>query len=229
MKTSARLLFACLALLLAPLTALAAGPGTPPTYTDEASFLSQIVAGTAVEEDFNDLTLGFTYTSPQTGRTVAPYSYDVSTSQGLFLAEGDPVPKDVWLTTTLPNTVITFASLSNNGDPVEAFGGQFFALDASGNFSSQQVTASINGGEYQLTKTPTSIADSFFGWIIGAGPGGTGGISSVSISIGTAPNSYVATNSVTFAVPEPSTYALLGFAVTTGGLCRIRRRLKVAA
>jgi len=228
MKTSARLLFACFALLLAPLTALAAGPGTPPTYTDEASFLSQIVAGTAVEGDFNDLTLGTFYASPQTGRTVAPYSYDVSTSSGSFFTEGDPVPKNVWLTTVNPNTVVTFASLSNNGDPVEAFGGQFFALDASGNFSPQQVTASINGGAYQLTKTPTSIADSFFGWIIGAS-GGTGGISSVSISIGATPNTYMATNSVTFAVPEPSTYALLGLAVTTGGLCRIRRRLKVAA
>lgn len=190
------------------------------TYTDKASFLSEIVASTVAEGDFNDLTVGNTYTNAQMqNRTVGPYSYDVSVATGGFFTEGTETPLDVFLTTSNQNTVMTFASLSNGLDPVEAFGGQFFALDSSGNFSPQQVTASINGGAFEITKTPSSVADSFFGWVVGPS-----GISSVEISIGAALNTTVATNSVTFAVPEPSTYALVAMAATTGGICQLRRR-----
>lgn len=227
MKTSARLLFACLALLLAPLTALAAN-----TFTDRTSFLSEIVAGTVVDGNFNDLNIGNFYTSPLPARTVAPYSYVASTGDGsVFIPAGTTTPvTDVWLTSGNDNTIINFA-IQNQGNPVEAFGGQFFAIDATtGLFASREVTVSINGGAFTISKTPTSIADSFFGFIVGTDPTGTtGGISSVQMTVGATANTKVGTNSVTFAVPEPSTYALLGFAVTTGGLCRIRRRLKIAA
>jgi len=232
MKTPAcfRLFVASLALVLAPLTAIAAGPGTPPTYTDEASFLSQIVAGTAVDGDFNDLTQGFVLSSPLATRTVGAYAYDASTGDGSsFFIEGTNPPLDTYLSTVNTNTSINFA-VSTGGNPVEAFGGQFFALDNSGNFVAREVTVTANGGALSITKTPASIADSFFGFIVGTDATGTsGGITTIEVSIGSTANTFAASNSVTFAVPEPSTYALLAMAATTGGLCQLRRRRKLAA
>jgi hypothetical protein len=80
----------------------------------------------------------------------------------------------------------------------------------------------VNNGEAPLTATATS-ATNFFGWVTG------GNITSVEVTIGSTANRFATVNDVTFAVPEPSTYALLGVAVSTGGICQIRRRRKASA
>ena len=77
-----------------------------------------------------------------------------------------------------------------------------------------------------MTSADVTAASNFFGWVVSDAAAASTGITSVQISMTSAASQpSVGVSSVAFAVPEPSTYALLGLAVTTGGLCRIRRRL----
>lgn len=221
-SSTRRLSTAALALLLAVMSALSTQAATYQTYTDRTAFLNNVFLPVSVD-DFDDLTPGNTFVSPET-RTVAPYSYDLVASGGLF-SRGTNTPADTWMSTAADNTALSFASIASTDGDVNAIGGYFFVTDSSGllAITGTPITVTVNGDASTALTSSTATETNFFGWVT------LGNITSLEITIGSATNRYVAVNDVTFAVPEPSTYALLGFAVSTGGLYRLRRRLMAKA
>lgn len=220
MKTSvtSRLIVACLAVMLALASALSTQAATYATYTDRTDFLANVFLPESVDT-FDDLNRGLLLTSPLS-RTVAPYSYDLTASGGLF-TNGTNTPVDTWISTASSNTVLTFTTLASTDGPVNAIGAYFFVVDNDGNVTAEPITVTVNGGDAPLT-TSTASATNFFGWVTLAD------ITSVEVTIGSTANRFATVNDVTFAVPEPSTYALLGLAIATGGVCQLRRRKVVA-
>lgn len=216
MKTPAcfRLFVATLALLLTLPSALSTQAATYQTYTDRNDFLANVFLPESVDT-FDDLNRGQLLTSPLS-RTVAPYSYDVTATGGLF-TNGTNTPPDTWISTATQNSVLTLATLASTEGPVNAIGAYFFVVDNDGNVTAEPITVTVNGGDAPLT-TSTASATNFFGWVTLAD------ITSVEVTIGSTANRFATVNDVTFAVPEPSTYALLAMAATTGGICQLRRR-----
>ncbi len=218
-RTAHRLTVACIALLLAITSALSTQAATYQTYTDRNDFLANVFLPVSVDT-FDDLNRGILIFSPE-ARTVAPYSYSLTATGGMF-TNGTNTPADTWISTATQNTVLSFASVASTDGDVNALGAYFFVVDNDGNVAAETITVTVNNGEAPLTTTATS-ATNFFGWVT------LGNITSVEVTIGSTANRFATVNDVTFAVPEPSTYALLGVAVSTGGICQIRRRRKASA
>lgn len=220
MKSLARLTVAALALLLSITDGLSAkaSPFAIYTYTDRDTFLAETFAPVVVDT-FNDLPRG-SIVFNNTVRTVTPYSYTLNATGGLATV-GPFVGGDTWMTTINSNTVMSLVNIASTfSDPgVNAIGAYFFVTDSNGiSAVNETITVTINGGKAPLTSS-TASATNFFGWKTYED------ITSVEITVGATANRFATMNDVTFAVPEPSTYAMLGLAITTGGLCRIRRRV----
>jgi hypothetical protein len=172
-------------------------------YTSPAAFLSHVAAG-AYTESFDGL-------SDTTGSfSSGAFAYTLSSSGGLY-ASGD------FVGTNLPDFALTITFTSGN---VTALGANFFATDFSDAFQAVPMTLTLSDGTV-VVFTPSAAA-SYRGFtsdttiaslVIGA-PGVSlySGLDNltVGIAIGAVP-----------AVPEPTTWALMGLALA--GVVAARR------
>lgn len=196
-------------------------------YTNQSEFLTAVTGKPSFNENYasispwgtrldtnnfnftNGSSFGFTANIPG----VAPvFSFWGDTFGAVrALSTGDPV-----------TDVFVFTNFSLN---TFAFGGYFFPSDGAGGVvSGGSVTLTTLFSDLTTTNLTTNrgsanLNDWFFGWVTEE-PGTP--IQSVTLTAG---DDYASAASVTLAVPEPSTYALLGLAAAglAGYLVRRRR------
>jgi len=209
---------ACLFICAAALNTSAA---TFTFYDNESDFLNALSGRPLYQEGFasvpqtrfNTNTTNFSNGTFSFTATIPPLAPDTSlwgeTFQGnAALSTGDPAE----------SLVLTNFSLNT-----AAFGGYFFP-SAAPDITPDDITLTIFFGDLTSTNLTTNrgsvnFADWFFGWVTDE-PGTT--ISSVTLTGAGVEYSSVA--DVTLAVPEPSTYALLGLAAAGLAGYVIRRR-----
>lgn len=182
-------------------------------YTDQAAFLAAVTAPGV--DTFDDLGPQF-YDSPL-ARMAGPYAYTASAPNGLF---GAGNPGDAWLSSNLQPDTITFSNFSAN---ISAFGGNFFASDAAGQFTPGNVVLTAVDGVSLTYQVNNATTDSFVGFV------STTPLLSVLLS--TDGGQYWSTaNNVTLAspvaaVPEPGAFGMvLGGLGIVGLMTRRRRR-----
>lgn len=200
------------------------------TYTNSAAFLSAIASMQSFTTNF--VSMGLTGTiSPITNPTNYSgnsFSYTVTNSNGLYGINGAGttnngiIPSGSWIQAELPNNALTLTSFNSPSFlGVTGIGGYWFRSDVNGNFQSNSLVNVIidyAGGSWTNTVTPTNgLSQTFFGIL------GVSNISSVRVT-GTDANFSTLANITV--VPEPSTYALLGFAAAglAGFLMRRRKQ-----
>jgi hypothetical protein len=224
-----KLIFGAIALITANLSTLSAASFT--FYTNESVFLTALTSRPLFNETFG---------SPLPGGGTRLGTNNLSFSNGTFSftanIPGDPALKSFW-SDTFGSTralsvgdfsdVFVFTNISPN---TAAFGGYFFPtfydpdtdgvlIDASGNMTISLLFGdSTPAGVTNAARGTTNINDWFFGWVTDE-PGTA--IQSVTMTAGIN-NSSAA--DVTLAVPEPSTYALLGLSAAILAWHLIRRR-----
>ena len=193
-------------------------------YTNQSAFLSALAGRPAYTNNFTTIPTGgsrldtnvvafsggaFSYTATIPG--VAPTTSFWGDTFGVVnaLSTGDPI-----------NDVFVMTNFSLN---TAAFGGYFFPSDGIGVVSGGSVTLTTVFADLSSTNITTgrgsaNLNDWFFGWITDE-PGTA--VRSVTLTAG---NDYASSANVTLAVPEPSTYALLGLAAAGLAGYMIRRR-----
>ena len=195
-------------------------------YTNEATFLAALVGKPLFNETFSSLptdptrlgtnsvsftngggTFFFTTTIPGNPETTSLWTDNFSGAKAL--AVGD----------TPETLVITNLSLNT-----AAFGGYFFpagdygVISAAGNISVTMLFSDLTSTNISTSRGSANVEDWFFGWVTDE-PGTP--IQSVTIGSSTG---FSSMTDVTLAVPEPSTYALLGLAAAGLAGYVIRRR-----
>jgi hypothetical protein len=194
-------------------------------YTNESDFLTAVIGKPAYTNTFSTITAGgtrldtnvvnftngssFGYTANIPG--VAPAtSFWGDTFGGIdALSTGDP-STDVFVMTNFSLNTL-------------AFGGYFlptdgFSVVSGGTVTLTTVFADLTSTSVTNSRASANLNDWFFGWVSDA-PGTA--VQSVTFTAGT---DYASSANVTLAVPEPSTYALLGLAAAGLAGYVIRRR-----
>ncbi len=200
-------------------------------YSDESAFLAALTGRPQYTETFGP---------PLPGGGIRLDTNNLAFSDGTFSftanIPGDPAIKSFWsdtfgpvpaLSVGDPSDVFVFTNISPN---TAAFGGYFFPtfydfdtdqvlIDGGGNMTISLLFGdATSDGVTNVARGTTNISDWFFGWVTDE-PGTT--IQSVTMTAGINNSS---ASDVTLAVPEPSTYALLGLAGTLIAAHLIRRR-----
>lgn len=176
------------------------------TYTSAASFLSQVVPGSYLE-NFD----GFDDAGPAIF-SGGGFSYAVSAASGIY-GSGD------FIGSNQPYEVVTISFTSGN---VTAVGGNFFAVDNIDDFYANPVTLTLSDAT-TVTFTPSSRLDSYRGFTSDAV------ITSLTLTMPTVaftsryPSLDNLTVGVAVPVPEPSSWLLMGLGIA--GLAAARRRL----
>jgi hypothetical protein len=204
---------------------VSSGATTFSTYTNETDFFSAIagkpsftenwstVPGWGTRLDTNIITstngtdFGFTAIIPGTAPVFSFWGDDFGLTRAL--STGDP-DLDVFVMTNF--SLNTFA-----------VGGYFFPSDGVAVRPDTDITITLLFSDLSSTtvitnRGSTSLADWFFGWVTDE-PGTS--VESITFTAGT---DYASASEITLAVPEPSTYALLGLAAVGLGVYAFRRR-----
>ena len=204
-----QLVVSCMAVLVATAGQVQAAVVT---YTDKTSFMAALASSST--DNFDDLDTFIYFNSPL-NRTVGPYTYQATVSQGFFTVGS---MSDVWFSTNAQDDPMNFTI--NAGGPT-AVGGYFFSTDTSGDLISDTVSVSINGGLFAQSVS-TNSATNFFGWVSTDGTP----ISSlrVSASVYATVNDLILGTGTVSAVPEPSSLAIFGIGAYVAGIGAVRRR-----
>jgi hypothetical protein len=188
------------------------------TYTNQATFLAALNAG-FYTENFQSLSI--------TGTTLGPlnfssggFTYAANTTTGnLFFGAGTPA--DHWLSTNTATDTVTITFSSGN---VTAVGGFFFTSDIAGAATAGGVTVGTNQTALQnlLATTPTT----FLGFTSPTP------FTSLTLSAIQATTVWPTANDfivgTVAAIPEPTTWALMGIAGICVGVGGIYQRRKLA-
>ena len=192
-------------------------------YTNETDFLNAISGKPLYQENFSTVPQGrletnttvfsngtFSFTA-----TIPPLAPDTS-------LWGETFQGNAALSTGIPAEQLVLTNFSLN---TAAFGGYFFP-SAAPDITPADITLSILFGDetsstFTTNRISTDFANWFFGWVTDEP-----GTSIRSFTFTGAGVEYSSVADVTLAVPEPSTYALLGLAAAglAGYVIRRRRR-----
>lgn len=214
-------LIAALAVLTAILTDARAANFS--FYTNETDFLTALVGKPAYTNNFTSISTGgtrletnvvvfsggsFSYTATIPGVAPATSFWGDTFGSVNALSTGDPA--DIFVMTNFSLNTL-------------AFGGYFFPSDgfdvvSGGTVTLTTVFADSSSTSVTNSRSSASLNDWFFGWVTDE-PGTA--VQSVTFTAGT---DYASSSAVTLAVPEPSTYALLGLAAAGLAGYVIRRR-----
>ena len=202
-----RSLFSPKSLCLAALLCAACGARAEITvYTDYNAFMSAISApGVDTYDD-----LSYTGYPDTLYRNAGAYSYQAYSEAGLF---GAGTPGDGWLSNNHTRAPIVFSNFSGG---VNAFGGNFFASDLTGDFlpEGSVVLTAIDGSAITYTVIGAT-QDSFLGFVSSA--------PLLAVTLSAAEEYWPAANNVVLAVPEPATYGMLLAGLGMVGVA-VRRR-----
>lgn len=204
-----QLVVSCMAVLVATAGQVQAAVVT---YTDKTSFMAALASSST--DNFDDLGNFTPFNSPL-NRTVGPYTYQATVSQGFYTVGS---MSDVWFSTNAQDDPMNFTI--NAGGPT-AVGGYFFSTNPGGDSISDTVSVSINGGLFAQSVS-TNSATNFFGWVSTDGTP----ISSlrVSASVYATVNDLILGTGTVSAVPEPSSLAIFGIGAYVAGIGAVRRR-----
>jgi hypothetical protein len=171
-------------------------------YSSFAAFQAQVAPGSYTEH-FDGLP---NPPAGPAGFSGGGFAYAASAPSDIYLAGG-------FLGTSQIDEALTINFLSGN---VYAVGADFFATDINDDLISTLVTITLSDGTVE-TFTPTSLADSYRGFVSDLA------ISSLVIS-GPGQSLYAGLDNLTVgsALPEPSSWALVGLALA--GIAASRRR-----
>lgn len=197
--------------------ATSAAQATITVYTSLASFTAALT-GPSATDDFTGFDVTGTTLSPIT-RTVGPFfSYTASAPGGFFGAGSTANPA---LSTNNAADTITFGSFTGL---VNAFGGNFYGTDLSGQFVSGDITLTATDANGTVTQTISgATVGSFLGFV-----SSTGLLTDVTLSaVQPVAGGFMwptVDNLVLAAVPEPETYALMLAGLGLVGFMARRRR-----
>ena len=183
----------------------------PVTYTNSSDFFNAI-SSSNYTENYNSFPYQASPVPPQNFSSNG-FSYTALITNGNFYMINNA---DRWLS-TFDVTPIVFTNFSVN---VTALGGNFFATDFFEAYTNTSISLSFlfaDSTTFSTNYLPGSPS-SYFGLIY------TTNIASLTISNVPPAAEFMTVNNLTVAVPEPSTYALLGLAAAGLAGYVIRRR-----
>lgn len=203
------------------LIAAGASQATITVFTSQSAFLAAVSAPGV--DTFDDLPLA-SVSSPLV-RSAGSYGYTgtATTSLGttsLFFGGGTSA--DVWLSTRTATDTITFSAFTGG---VRAAGGNFFASDSAGFFTSGNLTLTATDASGTITQTLTNATVTGFLGFVSNGP-----LTSITIAAAQPVMGSVwpTVNNLTLAtaVPEAQTYAMMlaGLGLGLMGFSARRRR-----
>ena len=205
MRTTLSLSKLCSAAAL--LCAAAAAQADITVYTSQAAFLAAVQAPGV--DTYDDLTI-MNY-GESLDRTAGAYSYNVYSTTGLYGAGG---PSDHWLSNNTAVNPIVFSHFSGG---VSAFGGNFFASDVAGQFTTGNLILTAIDGSVVTYSLQNPLTTDFLGFVSDT--------PLAAVTLGTFGEiAWPTANNVVLAVPEPATYGMLLAGLGFVGLMSRRRR-----
>jgi hypothetical protein len=162
-------------------------------YTSQADFMAAVSAPGV--DTYDDLTVSLY--GDTLDRVAGAYTYQAFSTPGLWGAGG--TGGDYWLSNDKRTNPIVFSNFSGG---VNAFGGNFFASDLLGQYTSGNVVLTANDGTVLTYSLAGAAATDFLGFVATA--------PLASVTLATDSGVYWPTaNNVVLAVPEPATYGML--------------------
>lgn len=196
----------CAAVLLC---AAAAAQADITVYTSQAGFLAAVKAPGV--DSYDDLSV--TLYGETLARKAGAYTYDAYAATGLYGAGG--AGGDFWLSNNTPIAPIVFSNFSGG---VSAFGGNFFASDVFGQYTTGNlILTAIDGTALSYGLAGAATTD-FLGFV------STVPLAAVTIATDGGTGVWPTANNLVLAVAEPSTYGMLLAGLGCVGLMSRRRR-----
>jgi len=178
-------------------------------YTSQADFLAAVQAPGV--DTYDDLTV--TLYGETLARNAGAYTYNAYAATGLYGAGG--TGGDFWLSNNTPIAPIVFSNFSGG---VSAFGGNFFASDVFGQYTTGNlILTAIDGSALSYGLAGAATTD-FLGFV------STVPLAAVTIATDGGVGVWPTANNVVLAVPEPATYGMLLAGLGFVGLMSRRRR-----
>jgi hypothetical protein len=177
-------------------------------YTSQAAFMAAVKAPGV--DTYDDLTVSLY--GENLNRSAGGYTYDAYSAKGLWGAGG---AGDHWLSNDTRTNPIVFSNFSGG---VSAFGGNFFASDILGQYTTGNLVLTAIDGSVLTYSLAGATTTDFLGFVSST--------PLAAVTLGNDGGVYWPTaNNVVLAVPEPATYGMLlaglGF---VGIMSRGRRR-----
>jgi hypothetical protein len=190
------------------LCAAAAAQADITVYTSQADFLAAVSAPGV--DTFDDLTVA--PLGESLSRNAGAYTYNVYSATGLYGAGGSG--GDYWLSNNTAIAPIVFAGFSGG---VSAFGGNFFASDVLGQYTTGNLILTAVDGTALTYGLAGAASTDFLGFV------STSPLAAVTLATDGGAGYWPTANNVVMAVPEPATYGMLLAGLGFVGLMSRRR------
>jgi hypothetical protein len=190
------------------LCAAAAAQADITVYTSQADFLAAVSAPGI--DTYDDLTIS--NHGEHLSRIAGTYTYDIYSATGLYGAGG--AGGDFWLSNNRRTNPIVF---SNFGSDVTAFGGNFFASNVLGQYTTGNLVLTAIDGSVVTYDLNGAAATDFLGFV------STTPLAAITLATDGGAGYWPTANNVVLAVPEPATYGMLLAGLGFIGLMSRRR------